>query len=647
MFKRGFKLFLVMLFTIITFSNLAVSVNASTDYGSSFITGATLYKGNGEELQSNNVNHYDVYRIEYSFDLKDNVVKSGDTMRVSIPDVFVIHSFNDFELKDGDLSTGRASVDTINKEVVVTFSDGVENMINVNGGFYLEVKFHNDLFKDLNPIEYTIEFDNDVHAYSYTPIPITIGGIVYPYDIFKDFIRKSSVVVPPSEQCPIPKISWTILLNEDVKDDPISGEVNGITYPKEVKNIVLEDVMSENQELYDGPVWEYSFNIELRSFKLSHEGGVVIDLENTKWFPDVLSNQTKLNESGLYLEYTNNSFVLRADDISGKMVLINYHSKMLVDETTGMYHTDFNNKVVGTYNENQEFNYSKEHLIVDSEGYGNAIPGSVRLIKTDVDTKEVLQGVKFELYSHDTDELIYDDLITDDKGEILVTGLNLGSYYFKETKAKEGYVLSDKIIEFEIIDRNSPILNLAATNKKVEIAVNSAINIDETIIENKEIEMSSDILEVNKEEEHFIIGYALEDIENVVNEFSISSSLNNYSIEDIKEELVIDSDIIDDVNFENKETLILSDIINNSVNEDEIIIDSDIIEENSVDNEVILNHSNDIKEEYIIESKANQNLNTQPFIYTVPNTASNKGILSNMIVMFISVFAILVLNRKR
>lgn len=99
------------------------------------------------------------------------------------------------------------------------------------------------------------------------------------------------------------------------------------------------------------------------------------------------------------------------------------------------------------------------------------------------------------------------------------------------------------------------------------------------------------------------------------------------------------------MNFENKETLILSDIINNSVNEDEIIIDSDIIEENSVDNEVILNHSNDIKEEYIIES--NGNLNEKPFIYTVPNTASNKGILSNMIVMFISAFAILVLNRKR
>ena len=72
----------------------------------------------------------------------------------------------------------------------------------------------------------------------------------------------------------------------------------------------------------------------------------------------------------------------------------------------------------------------------------------LQLVKQDGANRFIkLSGVEFELYNAD-DELmgVY---VTDEKGRILIDDLPYGSYYFKETKAADGYSIDTSKQMFE------------------------------------------------------------------------------------------------------------------------------------------------------------------------------------------------------
>lgn len=77
--------------------------------------------------------------------------------------------------------------------------------------------------------------------------------------------------------------------------------------------------------------------------------------------------------------------------------------------------------------------------------------GQLTLTKvSDRDKELLLKGAKFALYSAADDKLVKDNLVTDDNGEIKVTGLEWGEYYIKEMKAPDGYKISNEKVSFTI-----------------------------------------------------------------------------------------------------------------------------------------------------------------------------------------------------
>lgn len=71
--------------------------------------------------------------------------------------------------------------------------------------------------------------------------------------------------------------------------------------------------------------------------------------------------------------------------------------------------------------------------------------GSVKVIKTDGETKMTLEGVEFELRDANND--VIGTYTTDENGEIYVDNLELGTYFVQETKSLEGYVLNEETQE--------------------------------------------------------------------------------------------------------------------------------------------------------------------------------------------------------
>lgn len=75
--------------------------------------------------------------------------------------------------------------------------------------------------------------------------------------------------------------------------------------------------------------------------------------------------------------------------------------------------------------------------------------GRILISKTDETETLCLESAEFSLYKTDG-TMVYQGLTTDNKGQILVEGLEWGSYYFKETTAPEGYSLKSDPVRFSV-----------------------------------------------------------------------------------------------------------------------------------------------------------------------------------------------------
>lgn len=94
----------------------------------------------------------------------------------------------------------------------------------------------------------------------------------------------------------------------------------------------------------------------------------------------------------------------------------------------------------------------------DNEGYG-----TVRLYKVDAQTGAKLTGAVFSLYKSDGE--FVGSYTTDGDGAITVSSIPYSTYYFKETKAPDGYTLDPTYVRFYLktSEMNLKFSNTAAT----------------------------------------------------------------------------------------------------------------------------------------------------------------------------------------
>ena len=96
---------------------------------------------------------------------------------------------------------------------------------------------------------------------------------------------------------------------------------------------------------------------------------------------------------------------------------------------------------------------------------------SIKIIKLDKETKEKIQGAEFEILDSNKN-IVYKNLKTNENGEILIKGIMPDTYYIKETKAKEGYILNSEPIKINImLNQNIEVEFNNLKEKKPEIEI--------------------------------------------------------------------------------------------------------------------------------------------------------------------------------
>lgn len=110
----------------------------------------------------------------------------------------------------------------------------------------------------------------------------------------------------------------------------------------------------------------------------------------------------------------------------------------------------------------------------------NLIYGSVKGLKVDRETQEVIKGTTFGLFKSDTTELTEENAIltavTDESGIFAFNNVPFGEYLIKELKPADGYLDNEDVFTVTIKD-NEEVVELTAINDKVpELKTTATVN---------------------------------------------------------------------------------------------------------------------------------------------------------------------------
>lgn len=110
----------------------------------------------------------------------------------------------------------------------------------------------------------------------------------------------------------------------------------------------------------------------------------------------------------------------------------------------------------------------------------NLIYGSVKGLKIDRETQEVIKGATFGLFKSDTTEFTEDKAIltavTDENGVFVFNNIPYGEYLIKELKPADGYLDNEDVFTVTIKD-NEQVVGLTAINDKVpELKTTATVN---------------------------------------------------------------------------------------------------------------------------------------------------------------------------
>lgn len=127
----------------------------------------------------------------------------------------------------------------------------------------------------------------------------------------------------------------------------------------------------------------------------------------------------------------------------------------------------------------------------------NLIYGSVKGLKVDRETQEVIKGATFGLFKSDTTEFSEDKAIltaiTDENGVFVFNNIPYGEYLIKEINPADGYLDNEDVFTV-IIKDNEQVVELTAINDKVpELKTTATVNGKKEVIAKGEITIKDNV----------------------------------------------------------------------------------------------------------------------------------------------------------
>jgi len=202
-------------------------------------------------------------------------------------------------------------------------------------------------------------------------------------------------------------------------------------------------------------------------------------------------------------------------------------------------------------------------------------------LKLDGVNKDPLSNGEFSLLDENK-TIVYSNLVTDERGEIVIKNLTPGKFYLREDKAPNDYVLYDKLIPIEL-DLNESVSVTVNNFKKDTVEI---IDLEESIVvSQKESEISlgnSQSSTIIQNEDNSI------KLENTNSNEIINNTNNNIDIDNVNTNKIV-SNANNNIETENSNT---NAQINNSNNNIEIESSNRNVQVNNSSNNINIENTN-------------------------------------------------------
>ncbi len=367
------------------------------------------------------VSQWDSFRINAEFKIPNNIVKEGDTSTIKLPKEIKFDGNLNFEVKDplGNI-VANAVIDSVSKTVTLTYTNYVESHSDVQGRFFFYATVDTKEVVSEQKIELNFEVDGKV---------IPGGSIEYG----PEGPEKTDVI----------KSGWQDDTDKQLLHYYVAVNRKSATYP----NVVLKDTLQNSAlEFVEG-----SFSIQKGKW----------EIKDNNWS---LAGSTDVTKQ-YTINNTGNSFSIDLGNINGEGYILRYSVKINYKPVDGEV---FKNKVELISSDKIINSTSLPIQIKEAGGEAEGYNFSINIHKKD-ELGNSLEGAEFKII-RDRNNNEMGSIVTDAEGKASIGKLLRDNYTIIETKAPEGYELSNEEIKIKPEDFGSTKeVFKEIINKKIEL----------------------------------------------------------------------------------------------------------------------------------------------------------------------------------
>lgn len=232
------------------------------------------------------------------------------------------------------------------------------------------------------------------------------------------------------------------------------GKIN-IQNIKQGAIIITEELTNEN----------YEVNIEEKEIQLGYD---------TTYNLEITNKHKKGSLEIIKIDKEDNTKKLQGVEFDLLDLQGNVIKHLITDENGVAYVDEINtgNYILKEVKTNEEYRLAQDHNIIINwkEKLNLTIEnerkkGNIKVVKIDKDNNAIkLQGVELEILNNNDEKVT--QVITDENGEAQINDLPIGTYYVKETKTNDLYVLKEDKIE--VIVNDGETSEIIIENEKIK-----------------------------------------------------------------------------------------------------------------------------------------------------------------------------------
>lgn len=258
-----------------------------------------------------------------------------------------------------------------------------------------------------------------------------------------------------------------LILQNSIKEEsnPMANIVDIITNDKDWKE---DDINS----MYVSKTYTIKENTLIKNYSISGEklpeGALIVDEKNN--IKSIFEKDENFKVLiPIYSLKNNGNFILRVEaQMDTKPIIL---GKSMVEGAQ-------NYALTGYFYENVKCEYSENFQENNTK---------IKIYKKDKENNKELQGVEFKILD-EYGNIVFSNLVTNEKGEIVIEKVMPGKYFLQEVRSLQGYVKYDKTIELKV--NYNEVTSVIVNNIKEpeifnqkpdenEIFVNATVNIEE------------------------------------------------------------------------------------------------------------------------------------------------------------------------